>query len=134
MQDRRTRLGLAQSLGCLLFLVFYMGGVAWSYWIENPIALIPTYMAGSLVGPYLAVRLAGREGFGSTPLASFLPVLVGSGAAALYYFLQDRRGVASTPSPEVLSVFPALLFPVGLALAFLARWFARKQLEPTQPR
>lgn len=127
--DSQARVGVGLAAGSLLFLLAYAAGIVWTYDIANPIALIPTYMLGSLIGPYTAVRIAGRQGFGATPLASFLPVLLGSGLSAAYYTWRDRLGATSTPSPEVLAVFPLLLFPVGLALAFLARWFAQKQMK-----
>lgn len=130
--EPQRRLGVGLAAGLLLFSIVYALGVSWSYRIGNPIALIPTYMLASLVGPYATVRIAG-QGFGATPLASFLPVLVGSGVSAAYYVWLDRQGAVSTPSPEVLYVFPLLLFPVGLALAFLARWFARRQLGRSPP-
>lgn len=130
--DPQARLGVGLTTGSLLFLVAYLGGVLWSYDLGNPIALLPTYMLGALAGPYATVRIAGRQGFGATPFASFLPVLLGSGLAAMYYTWQDRLGQSSRPSPEVLSVFPVLLFPVGLALAFLARWYAQRGL-PRSP-
>ncbi|MBI2077467.1 MAG: hypothetical protein HYT80_03725 [Euryarchaeota archaeon] len=129
MPEGRVGLPVSVAAGAAAWLVAFYAGVVWASRIGNPVGLIVPYFAASLLGPFLTLVLARGHAKSAQHLVAFAPILLGSILAAPIIL----AGVAPTVAGGVpdrlrttLVLFELLFLPIGLALAMLSRWGARR--------
>ena len=129
MAEGRPSLVVPIAAGAVAWFVVFYAGVVWAARLANPVGLIVPYFAASLLGPFLTLILARGHPRAAQHLVAFAPILLGSLLAGPVVW----AGVAPTVAggvPErlrtTLVVFEFMFLPIGLALAMLSRWAARR--------